>query len=136
MFHASLLTPYRETPEHGANFHEPPPELIKGEEEYEVKRVLNSRHHGRTKKLQFLIRWKGYSAVHDSWEVADGVHALELIEEYFQRKQKAVRTVVLKDEPKPPIPSSLPSSPLHSSPIFINCITLLSINHAVPFQFQ
>ena len=111
MFHASLLTPYRETPEHGANFHEPPPELIKGEEEYEVERVLNSRHHGRTKKLQFLIQWKGYSAMHDSWEGADGVHAPELIEEYFQRKQKAVRTVVLKDEPEPPFPYHSPVLP-------------------------
>ena len=72
--------------EHGINFHEPPPELIKGEEEYEVEWVLDSRRHGRTKKLQFLIRWKGYSAAHDSWKGADGVHAPTLIEEYFQRK--------------------------------------------------
>ena len=55
VFHASLLTPYQETMEHGTNFHEPPPELIEGEEEYEVEWVLNSRRHGRTKKLQFLI---------------------------------------------------------------------------------
>ena len=86
VFHASLLTPYQETTEHGINFHEPPPELIEGEEEYEVERVLNSWRHGRTKKLQFLIQWKGYSAAHDSWEGADGVHAPVLIEEYFQRK--------------------------------------------------
>ena len=52
--------------EHGINFHEPPPELIEGEEEYEVERVLDSQRHGRTKKLQFLIQWKGYSAAHDS----------------------------------------------------------------------
>ena len=37
VFHASLLTPYRETLEHGINFHEPPLELIEGEEEYEVE---------------------------------------------------------------------------------------------------
>jgi hypothetical protein len=42
VFHASLLMPYRETLKHGINFHEPPPELIEGEEEYEVERVLNS----------------------------------------------------------------------------------------------
>jgi hypothetical protein len=29
--------------EHGANFPEPPPDLMKGEEEYKVKEVLNSR---------------------------------------------------------------------------------------------
>ena len=37
VFHMSLLTLYREMLEHGINFHEPPPELVKGEEEYEVK---------------------------------------------------------------------------------------------------
>ena len=36
IFHASLLTQYKETAEHGANFHHPPPEMVDGEEEYEV----------------------------------------------------------------------------------------------------
>jgi hypothetical protein len=42
VFHASLLTPYRETSEHGANFFELPPEMIEGEEEYEVECIVNS----------------------------------------------------------------------------------------------
>ena len=73
-------------PEHGINFHEPPLELIEGEEEYEVEQVLNLRRHRKKKQLQFLILWKGYSAAHDSWEDAEGVHTPELIKEYFQRK--------------------------------------------------
>jgi hypothetical protein len=36
VFHASLLTPYRETEEHGRNYLEPPPEQIEGEDEFEV----------------------------------------------------------------------------------------------------
>ena len=31
MFHSSLLTPYKETQEHGAQFQHPPPELIDNE---------------------------------------------------------------------------------------------------------
>ena len=31
VFHASLLTPYRETDQHGPNFLEPPPDIIEGE---------------------------------------------------------------------------------------------------------
>jgi hypothetical protein len=42
VFHRSLLSPYHETIEHGANFVQPPPELIEGEEEYEVDRIMNS----------------------------------------------------------------------------------------------
>jgi hypothetical protein len=46
VFHTSLLTPYRETEEHGWDFEESPPELIEEELEYEVKQVLASRCYG------------------------------------------------------------------------------------------
>ena len=39
-FHASLLLPYHETSEHGANYLEPPPDVIEGQEEYEVEEIL------------------------------------------------------------------------------------------------
>ena len=47
VFHASLLTRYKETLEHGQNFEEPPPDVINDEEEYEVEEILGSRRHGR-----------------------------------------------------------------------------------------
>jgi hypothetical protein len=37
VFHVDLLTPYRETEFHGANYNKPPPDLINREEEYEVE---------------------------------------------------------------------------------------------------
>jgi Chromo (CHRromatin Organisation MOdifier) domain len=82
VFHISLLTPYKETAEHGPNFAEPPPELIEEQEEYEVEQVLASRLYGRWKKLQYLIRWKGYSHAHDSWASADDVHAPDLVQAF------------------------------------------------------
>jgi hypothetical protein len=39
VFHASLLTPYLKTTVHGPNYTKPPPDLIEGEEEYEVERI-------------------------------------------------------------------------------------------------
>ena len=45
VFHASLLTSYKETSEHGLNFLRPPLDLIDREEEYKVEAVL--RHRGR-----------------------------------------------------------------------------------------
>jgi len=59
VFHASLLTPYKETEEHGTNFLEPPPELIEGEEEWEVEQILGKRHFGRGKKLQYPRKMEG-----------------------------------------------------------------------------
>ena len=46
VFHASLLTPYHETEAHGVNHLEPPPDIIEGEEEYEVEKVLDSKRMG------------------------------------------------------------------------------------------
>ena len=40
VFHASLLSSYKETPTHGPNFPSPPPDLVNSEEEYEVERIL------------------------------------------------------------------------------------------------
>jgi hypothetical protein len=46
VFHASLLSPYYETEAHGPNFSRPPPDLIDGQEEYEVERIISHRRHG------------------------------------------------------------------------------------------
>ena len=51
VFHAGLLTPYRETKEHGVNFTKPPPEIVDSEEEYKVEAILDHRHYGRGHKL-------------------------------------------------------------------------------------
>src|SRR6266436_6379117 len=82
VFHASLLTPYHETTAHGPNFTRPPPDLINGEEEYEVERIVAHRQFGRQKRLQYLIKWKGYPESDNTWEPAGQVHAPELIKHY------------------------------------------------------
>jgi Chromo (CHRromatin Organisation MOdifier) domain len=86
VFHMSLLTHYNETEEHRCNFVQLPPELIEGKEEYKVEQVLNLRHFGHAKKLQYLLRWKGYSRAHDSWQDATEIHAPELVKEYHQHQ--------------------------------------------------
>jgi hypothetical protein len=43
VFHTSLLSPYLETKTHGPNFPQPPPDLIEGEEQYEVKAIAAHR---------------------------------------------------------------------------------------------
>ena len=51
VFHASLLHPYTETKTHGPNFPRPAPDLIDGEMEYEVERIINHRRTGKRKKI-------------------------------------------------------------------------------------
>ena len=40
VFHAILLRPYIENEIHGNNYPQPPPELLEGEEVYEVETIL------------------------------------------------------------------------------------------------
>jgi hypothetical protein len=98
IFHASLLLPYKEMEEHGANFPEPPPDLVEGEEEYKVEQVLDSRQHGRRKKLQYLLKWRGYSKAHDSWEPTEQVHTPELVDRFHRENPEAIRAICLKEE--------------------------------------
>ncbi len=39
-FHAALLTPYNENDIHRPNFPHPPPDLIEGQEEWEIERII------------------------------------------------------------------------------------------------
>ena len=84
VFHASLLSRYKENEVHGPNFPAPPPDLIGNEEEYEVERIL--KHRGHPRNRSFLIRWKGYTAEEDSWlHEADLGNASDTLQAYKKR---------------------------------------------------
>jgi hypothetical protein len=51
--HASYLSSYKETVEHGPNFLEPPPNLIEGQPEWEVEAIVKMCHFGPKKKKQY-----------------------------------------------------------------------------------
>jgi hypothetical protein len=92
-FHASLLMPYKETPEHGKNFKHPLPEIIDGQEHYEVRAVLGSKRVGRNKKLKYLLAWEGYADADNSWEFADTINAPDLIREFHQKNPTAIKVI-------------------------------------------
>ena len=88
VFHTSLLSPYGETDVHGPNFPKPPPDLIEGEEEYKIEKIL--RHRGPPSNRSFLIRWKGFSAEDDSWEPERNLkHSKTTLTEYKKRHPTA-----------------------------------------------
>jgi len=60
VFHASLLTSFKESLAHGPNYSRPPPDLIGEDPEYEVEAIINHRFFGQRRRLQYLIKWKGY----------------------------------------------------------------------------
>ena len=92
VFHIDLLTPFNETDFHGPNFIRPPPDLIEGEEEYEVERILDSRRHGRGRKIQYLVKWKGYPDSDNQWVDWNDVHADEALEQFQEAKSRSRHT--------------------------------------------
>src|SRR6266850_1715635 len=90
VFHVSLLMPYKEMDKHGPNFLEPPSDLIDGEEEWEIVKIL--RHRTYRKKKQYLIQWKGYALAYDSWVDESGLHAPKLLAGY---KKQLVRQILI-----------------------------------------
>jgi hypothetical protein len=116
VFHVDLLTPYRETEFHGANYDKPPPDLINGEEEYEVECIVASRHFGRGHKLQYLIKWKGYPDAENQWVAKEDVFAEDAIREFQNLNSDSrvhIRRVRTDPESHPPSSECPLPGPLH-----------------------
>ena len=87
VFHVSLLLPYKEMEQHGSNFIHPPPDIIEGEEQYEVKAIHDHHYQGRAQQLQFLLKWKGYPEADNIWEPQNHISVPDLIRDYWTRKK-------------------------------------------------
>jgi chromobox protein 5 len=89
VFHVALLKPYKLD---GTVQPPPLPELIGDELEYELEMVLSHRErrvaNRRTPKREYLVKWKGYSTAHDSWEPESHlVNAQEAVQAYWARRE-------------------------------------------------
>jgi hypothetical protein len=122
VFHNSLLTPFVETSAHSPNFTRPPPDLIDGEAEYEVEAIRSHRHFGKNKRLQYLLKWKGYPEADNTWESEDQLNAPDLLRQYnkchsLERIKTQSRVVKLH-------PPSLTSSWLSTTPMLTSIMLL------------
>ena len=106
VFNATLLTPYHETDEHGPNYIKPPPDLIDGEEQYEVETILAHRRKG--KGIEYLIKWKEYSSNENTWEPESNLsNSEEILDEYKKEhrlneaQQKSKRPLLSPSSRKP-----------------------------------
>jgi Chromo (CHRromatin Organisation MOdifier) domain len=66
VFHATLLRLYIENKVYGNNYPRQLPELLEGEEVYEVETILKHRRRGRG--YQYYVEWKGYPITEATWE--------------------------------------------------------------------
>ncbi len=85
MFHASLLTPYSETKEHGENYSRPPPDLVGDTEKYKVEAIRSHQRQGGKRQLQYLVKWLGYPESNNTWEPAGHLQTPVLLKEYHRQ---------------------------------------------------
>jgi RNase H-like domain found in reverse transcriptase/Integrase zinc binding domain/Chromo (CHRromatin Organisation MOdifier) domain len=117
VFHNNLLTSYVETNAHGPNFTRPPPDLIDGEAEYKVEAIRSHRYFGKNKKLQYLLKWKGYPEADNTWESEDQLNVPDLLKQYNRcHSLNSIKTQVKLAEIHPPSTSqSWSSTPMLTS---------------------
>ena len=75
--------PYKKMEAYGTPYTQPPPVIEEGEEEYEIESIIDSRRHGRERKRQYLVHWKGYPNSDNSRVNHKNLHTPELLEEYL-----------------------------------------------------
>ena len=81
VFHAGLLSPFKQMDTHGPSFSAPPPTLIRSEEEYEVETIIS--HKGSPGRRKYLTAWKGYPSSENTWELESNLrHAPEILGDY------------------------------------------------------
>ena len=131
VFHTGLLTMFKETHQYGDNFPRPPPDIIDGEEEFEVEAIINHRYFGRRHDLQYLVKWLGYPDADNSWERHQDIFTPQLIQDYHRchplqdkrrgsQRKSFIRSLHSWPTTPPPLPLSSMSphtslSPRHQS---------------------
>jgi hypothetical protein len=108
---------------HGPNFTWPAPELIDGEEEYSIEKILDSRRFGRRRRLQYLVKWEGYPDLDNMWVDKDNVSADDKVREFKVTNpdtETHIRQAHIVSIPHPLIP--IPHS-IHSSLILRNSMS-------------
>lgn len=83
VFHVSLLEPVVPNSFRGREPEPMPPVEVEGVEEWHVEEILDSRQHYG--KIQYLVKWLGWSETANSWEPAEYLeHSGELVEEFHK----------------------------------------------------
>jgi len=92
VFNVVKLTPALDDPITGQKTEDHPlPIVINREVEWEVEEILDSHWHWR--RFQYLIKWKGYSHKHNSWESVSKVSTPELMVEFYRKHLGALRHI-------------------------------------------
>jgi Chromo (CHRromatin Organisation MOdifier) domain len=89
VFHVVKLMPVPTDPIEGQR--SPPPEIVGGEERYEIEEVIDSRL--RYRRLEYLVRWKGYRHKENLWIMERNLEAPDLIATFYKMNPNAPKRI-------------------------------------------
>jgi len=90
VFHVDRLSPWHGNDVNGSDPPPPPPVQVDDALEYEVERILDSRKYRN--QYQYLVKWEGYDAGHNSWEPATHLtHCPDLTQAFHAAHPSAPR---------------------------------------------
>ena len=70
----------------------PEPEIVNGQERYEVEAILDSRL--RRQKLEYLVKWKNFPRSENTWEPEENVDGADAsIAEFYRLNPSAPRRI-------------------------------------------
>jgi hypothetical protein len=105
VFHNSLLKPYHDTKEHGPNYKKPTLEIVNDEEgHYKIETILMAQPTRNRKSTQYLIKWKGYPTLENSWlPEKELTNTKELLDQFKQKHtpKQRISTLVLQAQQRP-----------------------------------
>jgi hypothetical protein len=86
VFHVDKLYPFGGNEVNGLFPEEPEPIYLEGVDtpEYEVGEILDSRI--RWRRMEYLVKWKGYDESHNSWEVVTNLGKIKTMIKAFHKK--------------------------------------------------
>ena len=85
VFHPSLLQKASADPLAGQHNEPALPVIVDDEEEWEVDNILDARRVGRSRKVQFRVKWKGYDEDKQWYDASGFEHSKDIVDDFYQR---------------------------------------------------
>lgn len=71
-------------------YQSPPPPIVNenNQNEYEVEKIIDVKYNNNKQPIKYLIKWKGYSSIENSWEPVDNlIKSIDLIDNFHRQQQ-------------------------------------------------